>query len=415
MMRTLNGDHFYEYFMKVMDSGVRFYEQRNEVAVKSIDEAWVNMIMDTLPSLDSILRNPRRFVQREEVIVPIELAKKTGSEAVRHLSTHTHFIDRLDERGYIVPKKIMNIYNEDTFNLDENRFIITLIKVTDQFLSRRYGALLVAMGKEFNSTLKVKSEFTDKDNDEKVAYNLTLKIHQGNDYLGGQRSKDEILFQNIEHIRKMINGYRQTELYIALDDCAPVKSPIKRTNLIMKQHDFKKCYDLWNFLDKYDKPGYTVDVMEKKSTFDESYMEELNTITLFNYITMKARFEDENNKAIDTLNYHRRRFIRPKFISQFIDDIIADYDVTERDLQKFMEQTIKKAYHAKNKSHEDRIIIALTKALNRESLRQGDRKRDDDILIALEKIFESKKNQKETDKKEARIREVLEKILIPAG
>jgi len=373
--------------MKVLNSGVRFFEQKNALVIKTIDEKWVNEITEALPALDEILRNPRRFVEREEVIVPIELAKKTGADAVRHLSTHSQFIDRVDERGFVVPKKIMNTYNEDSFNLYENRFIVTLINVIDSFLSRRYDALLDDMGNEFHSTLKVNSEFSDLDNDEKVEYNLTLKIHQGNSYLGGEKTDMQEVFDKIEHIRKMVSSYKQSILYQEMMGCTPVKSPIRRTNLMVKQRNYKKCYDLWNFLEKYTTPGYSVETNERKGDFDDIYIDELNTLTLFNFLAMKNRLENENNKPIDALGYRKRRSIKPKFIGKLIEDFVADEDITEKELQKFIEQTIKRAYKEKNKDNEDRIIIALTVALNNEFEKQKTKKLEEAIRAALEKFF----------------------------
>ena len=390
MIKTLTGDHFYEYFMKVMDSGVKFYEQKNVLDIKTIDESWVNNILETLPALDNILRNPRRFVEREEVVVPIDLAKNTGAEAVRHLSTHTHLIDRVDAGNFVIPKKIMNIYNEDSFDIYENRFVITLINKIDEFLIRRYDALYDAIGKIFHSTLKVDSEFNDKDNDEKIAYNLTLKIRQGNSYIGDNADAAKV-FENIEHIRRMVNGYKQSEFYLAMRKCIPVKSPIKRTNLMIKDHNFKKCYDLWNFLEKYTQAGYTVQTFDKRCEFNEKYVDELNTLALFNYVVMKNSLDDESNKSFDVLSYRRRRTIKPKFISKIIEDYIADCDITEQELKKFLDSTLKKAYQAKHKNNENKIIIALTAALNRGIGEQENAKKEKRVLQALEKIFSKKK------------------------
>jgi len=153
-MNTLNGDDFYEYFMRVVESGVRYYGQRNEALIKIIDEQWVTAIEECILPLENIIRKPRKFIRREENIVPVELAKKIGSDAVKHLASHTHFITRIDKNGGVVPNKLLNVYNEESFDIYENRFIITLLKRVNQFLDKRYEALFETTGDEFASVFE---------------------------------------------------------------------------------------------------------------------------------------------------------------------------------------------------------------------------------------------------------------------
>ena len=54
-LNTLNGDDFYEYFMKVVESGVRFYGQKNQALIKIIDEQWVTAIENCLIPIENII------------------------------------------------------------------------------------------------------------------------------------------------------------------------------------------------------------------------------------------------------------------------------------------------------------------------------------------------------------------------
>ena len=40
--------------------------------------------------------------------------------------------------------------------------------------------------------------------------------------------------------------------------CSKVHSPIQRTNLMMKDPDYRTCYKLWQFIEGYDEVGYTI-------------------------------------------------------------------------------------------------------------------------------------------------------------
>ena len=51
-LKTLDTDSFHEYFMKAVNSGVRFYGQKNELIVKKIDETWVNALYNAIPDID---------------------------------------------------------------------------------------------------------------------------------------------------------------------------------------------------------------------------------------------------------------------------------------------------------------------------------------------------------------------------
>ena len=251
-INTLNGDDFYEYFMNVVESGVRYYGQKNEALIKIIDEKWVEAIEACLIPIENIIKKPRKFIRRDENIVPVELARKIGSDAVNHLATHTHFISSVNKNGDIVPNKILNVYNEESYEIYENRFIITLLDRINQFLDKRYEVLFGTTGDEFASVLKVDSTFND--NDEKVEYNLVLKVHQGQGYLDS-KSNDPMIYQRIEHIRTMISGFCKSEFYQILAGITKVRTPISKTNLIMKEQNFRKCYELWQFMDKYSEVG----------------------------------------------------------------------------------------------------------------------------------------------------------------
>ena len=67
------------------------------------------MIEDAIPSIDEIIKNPRINTKTVTNLVPVELAKKTGSESIQHLSTHSQFVKEIDKNGN---KELLNILNE---------------------------------------------------------------------------------------------------------------------------------------------------------------------------------------------------------------------------------------------------------------------------------------------------------------
>jgi len=372
--------------MEAVGSNARFYGQKNKRLIKKIDSKWVDALYDAIPALDEIVNKPRKFIEREEVIVPVDLSRKVGADSVKHLSTHTHFISQVDGDGGVVPSKIMNIYNEESFNLYENRFIFCLIKKACLFVDHRYDALVGMAGDEFESVLKVESSFND--NDETVDYSLSLRLHQGSEYLESKGDNAEVL-KKIEHIRAMYTSFKRSEFYQELVGSVAVKSPISRTNLIMKNPRFKKCYNLWNFLEKYTKAGYSIEEQESDGDFSPEYVDELNAMILFSYLVMKNNMEIEHNKHMG-ITGKKLRVIKPKINEKEIEETDPGSDFGNQKVKEPEQPPQFNPTASENK--ESAIFAALSKALG-----------DERIIRALEKALRVELGNEETEIEEERL------------
>jgi len=271
----------------------------------------------------------------------------------------------------------------------------------------RYDVLLGMSGEEFQSVLKIDSAFND--NDEKVEYNLVLKLHQGQSYLDSEGNDPE-LFKKIDHIRDMFNGFKKSDFYQSLAGCTKVKSPISRTNLIVKNPYFKKCYELWYFIEKYTAPGYSIEKRQYDGKFSPEYVDELNTIILFNYLTMKNSLDEENNKPVDVTKYKKKRTIKPKFIKRIIEEFVSDYDIPEKQLKNIFEKEISKAYDARKKQEEE-IRIALVKALNSEIKKKETEEKEEQILSLLRNALSAGTGETE-NREEQRIINSLGRVFV---
>src|SRR5574344_2115590 len=100
---------------------------KEDIDKVTLDYSWVDVLDESIPYLDNIIRNPRRFIVSEEDIVPIEKTKKVGEESVKHLAIHTQLIQDVDKEGNVKPIKLLNVFKEETIDLYENRFIYSLI------------------------------------------------------------------------------------------------------------------------------------------------------------------------------------------------------------------------------------------------------------------------------------------------
>ena len=135
----INSEEFYENFVNSLKNGENSLTSYQKYTNKVIDKEWVEAIESAIIPLDNIIRNPRRFIETYEEIVPIEQARKITEESIRHLAQHTNMIAKVEDDGMVTPNKILNIFKEETFATYENRFIYTLLINLQYFIDKRLG------------------------------------------------------------------------------------------------------------------------------------------------------------------------------------------------------------------------------------------------------------------------------------
>ena len=218
----------------------------SDIKETKIDYSWLNVLEDSLPNIDKIVRNPRRFIVQEEDVVIVEKTKRVSQETIKHLAQHSENIQDLDENGDIVPKKLLNVHKEDTSDLYENRFIYTLVTRLENFINRQLEDLELTSKKEVNKEVSYKAETNldgrlikiDLKMEEQDEIDLT---EDGSDY------KNRILA-----CYEVIRGFRTTEMIRELVGCSLVRNPIRKTNLILREPNFQKAFVLWQYLDNFE-------------------------------------------------------------------------------------------------------------------------------------------------------------------
>ena len=252
---SLENDEYFQYLYNLVDSGDNRINQQHKILHKKIDENWIDFIEQNIDAIFKIIQKPRSFIATKEEVVPVGLAKKITADSVRHLSMNTQFIAS-DEGGDIQPTRILNVSTEESFNLYENRFIYHLIQRLAAFINKRTDIIFWATGDEITDNLTLESSF--KDAYEEVNYKIELNIK---DLQNVAKSREEHmdLFKRIEEIQKKIRALRKSPFCQTMAGCTVVRSPIQRTNLMMKDPYYRTCYKLWQFIESYDDIGYTID------------------------------------------------------------------------------------------------------------------------------------------------------------
>ncbi|MDD2409978.1 MAG: DUF2357 domain-containing protein [Bacilli bacterium] len=219
---------------------------------------WIDVIEYACPYIDNIFTNPKVALVKEEDVVKVERAKKISVSSIKDLSRHTHYIEKIDEITHeVTPSKILIERSEETFNTYENKFIFTLIYNLSRFIMKKEKTL---------ENIKIKDEkvleyaATTHNGEEKINIEMKITANEVPDSEKEQlniksiEEKLEEIYKKLELINKFIFGWQRSELYITLDkaNIAKVTSPIKRTNVILKNPNFQAAIKLWDFLQSYE-------------------------------------------------------------------------------------------------------------------------------------------------------------------
>lgn len=228
-------------FLGKMDSKLLMDVSKSRV----IDnDEWIEMVEFTMPYLEKALTKQIKNIVTEEEIIKIELIKKVTVESVKHLSKNVNLVDRYNQKsGEVIPKKILNAYKEETFLTYENRFLYTLIKLIEDFIYlREKQSPNQYKGKNYQ---KANYEAAIKLKKEKINVN----VEYNSEMITGIKKTDGTA-ERIAEIKKSLKMLKQTDVYQTLvaKKATYVKSPLKMTNVLLKNVNFQYAVKLWNYL-----------------------------------------------------------------------------------------------------------------------------------------------------------------------
>lgn len=358
---SLENDRYFRYLFEMVQAGQNVLQQNRQVLHKVVDETWLTVIEDSLDAINSIVEKPRRFVNRVEEVVPVALARKISAESVRHLSMNTQFIAS-SENGNIQPTRILNVSTEDSFDLYENRFIYHLIQKLVTFIDKRTDVIFWSTGDEIRNTMSLQSKIDDAY--EEIEYKIEMKIKNRQSFAENDADNMDV-FMRIDRVRRLTMALRNSAFCEIMAGCAKVRSPIQRTNLLMKDPDYRKCYNLWQFLERYDSVGYTIEERNTALEFDEEYLLQMYTNLIANYAVFKSLSEEEPRNLENTA-LEKRQKLEPKFVKEIHEEIVDDYNIPDVEVrQVIIEEVTQAQLDAQARAEEE---IALRQAAEKAKL-----------------------------------------------
>ena len=264
---------------------------------------WLTIMEDTIRYIDNILRNPNRFIINEEDIVKVELARRVTVESIKHLSRNTNLIQKFDKKtGEVKPSKILNINKEESYDTYENRFIYSLIQNMRAYINfKKKGLEGVTNAKDDK---KVRYNGSSKIGNTKYDISITLDSSLEAD------SQDENsigkVMERIEKLENRVIDLTSSDVYKTINKLhiTLVTSPIKKTNVILKNTNFQYALKLWNYMQEHMSTD-TKNVKESKSEkIDGKVKDYQDELFLLNYLVLdlyangKERKTDSKKKEV---------------------------------------------------------------------------------------------------------------------
>ena len=410
MFEALESDDFYNIFNNSIRSGKNNFSLYQRYMNSVIDIKWIEKIEDSLLALDNIIRNPQRFIKETEEVIPVEQAKRVSEHSIRHLAQNTNLIAKIDDKGFITPSKILNIQKDETFETYENRFIYTLIVHLQYFIDKRLKALHDARVKS-EYKIEMENEFTL--GNETISYQLSMTSTEKTE----KKSKDFDIdadtsqmdaIHRVERLIQIMYDFQNSQFIKSLKGVTLVKPPIMRTNVILKNPNFKKALELWQYIETYYDAGLSIELVENEVVPSEEYINDLFTSTLINYCLFNHHIKPA--KKLASKSPQLKKF-KPNFVQHIVKEYLEDLQIDVDIVEKVFVDKIKRAT-AKRKELDKAIAKAIEQAIAKETKNaekqklQGERR----IKQALKEAKKRRKQEADRLKKleDDRIKEIAE-------
>lgn len=343
----------YPEIIDAMRKGEASVELRKRVLLRSVDETWVQVIEDSLPALDEVIRKPSYFIEEREEVLPIELTKSVSDRSIKHLAQHTDYISRV-EGDNVIPSKLLNVFHDETNQTYENKFVNTLINRLYVFVNLRYNSAKESGQDVKNTSVDFSNEFSQGDVKGKVQLHVELEQPTDeNDVVEKNYIFTSDLWRRVERLNKICAEYMSSNFVRDMGKSF-IRPPVMHTNALMKNKSLRQCLSLWEFIESYENTGLCTVVDDKLLDLDESYIRELYSTMAMEYLLFRHRvengFDEENPLAQSTVDEP----LKPEIVEDLLPATAAEFALHI----KAIDETV-----AERTAEESQILRALEVAL----------------------------------------------------
>jgi len=249
-----------------------------------------------------------------------------------------------------MPTRILNVTTEESYDLYENRFVYHLIQRLFAFVDKRTDVIFWSTGDETCNVMRMESKVDDAY--EEISYKVEMTIKNRQSLVENDNDNMDI-FKRIDRVRRMSRTLRSSSFCEIMNGCAKVHSPIQRTNLMMKDPDYRKCYQLWQFIEGYDEVGYSIEEQDSTLQFDEEYLLQMYINMITNYTVFKSLLVSDPRKMSE-IETKKLEPVRPKFIKEIQEEIVEDRNIPDVEIRRvFVDEVTQAQLDAEEKLKEE--------------------------------------------------------------
>ena len=103
--------------------------------------------------------------------------------------------------------------------------------------------------------------------------------------------------QRIAETRRYILYFYNSPFMKAMKNERDVRNPVVQTNIIRKNPKYHHCFEVYRFIETYDRLGVSYKVDENYSLFSNEELQELNRTLMANYLTVKGKEMSRKRKT----------------------------------------------------------------------------------------------------------------------
>ena len=130
-----------------------------------------------------------------------------------------------------------------------------------------------------------------------------------------------------------------------------VKAPIMKTQIILKNTNYRNCYLLWQYLDQYNSLGFELIRDVKQKRFNETYRKHLSQNALFAFSTMM--FHDvvrEKDQKLLTKSFKVKKAQEIKLTADELKIDPESYKIEDTLMNEFYLNKTKQMFKKNNRS-----------------------------------------------------------------
>ena len=317
---------------KLIDKELEYFE-----AIKincTIEEDWVKMIESKIDYVTKAVNEERQFIETIGEVVPIEKVKKVSKDSVKHLAKHSNLITKIPEdEDEIVPEKLYMVEKISDYTVYENRFLYMLLCYMRDFIDLRVGKIQEAIA-TYKSDFKMKKTIETKSRILNFETSF-FEDRKDNPYpLLNDKTRD--ILNRIDTFSHDVNALLKTDLMQQVSEAPMIKPPITKTNVLKMNNNFKNAVALYEYLNAYDKVGYTLEEVKiNLEPFVDPMSDEIvELVTMTSFLsykygndleeTLKAEYEEE--ERLKRIEENKRTAEQIKALKKRIKESGMSYD-----------------------------------------------------------------------------------------